>query len=140
MSILKKAGVLSLVACASALGFAASASAQTRVYVKVVVAPHATPVHAAPQAYAGHHAQHHGEAPCPQALAQARPHAQPHVQQYAPAPDYYAAPAAAPSSRAVVVYNRPHTSIADVQPYPVQPYYGADAGYYVEPRQQSRWR
>lgn len=139
MSILKKAGVFCLVACASALGLAAQASAQTKVYVKVVVAPHAAPVHAALQAYAGHHAQHHeqhhGGAPCPHALVQAQPHAPHYLQQYAPAPVYHP-----PAPVAGVIYNRPHTSIAEVQPYSVQPYYEADAGYYAEPRKHSRWR
>lgn len=143
MSILKT-GAFYAAACASALAFGAPASAQTKVYVKVVVGQQQAPVYAAPQAYvargqhAGHHAgqyaKHPGAAPCPHGgTAQSQPH---YVQQYAPpAADYYAAPAVAPSNRAGVIYNRPHTSIADVQPY-----YEADAGYYAEPRKQSRWR
>lgn len=139
MSILKT-GAFYAAACASALAFGAPASAQTKVYVKVVVGQQQAPVYAAPQAYAahgqhvGHHAGYHpGAAPCPHGAAQSQPH---YVQQYAPpAADYYAAPAVAPSKRAGVIYNRPHASIADVQPY-----YEADAGYYAQPRKQSRWR
>lgn len=51
MSILKKAAVLSVAACASAVGFAAPASAQANVYVQVVVVPPAAPVIVAPQVY-----------------------------------------------------------------------------------------
>ena len=130
MSILKT-GAFCAAACASALAFGAPASAQTKVYVKVVVGQQQqAPVYAPPQ---GHYANHPGAAPCPHSVAQVPPH---HVQQYAsPAADYYAAPAVAPSNRAGVIYNRPHTSIADVQPY-----YERHAGYYAEPRKQSRWR
>lgn len=132
MSILKKAAVFGVVACASALGLAAQASAQTNVYVQVSVAPHAAPVHAGRHAhYAPHHAQPDvqtlGVAPCPHQAAQ-------HAQGHAPP---------APASDAHVLYNRPHTGIADVQPYNVyapQPHYEANVGHYVESRQQSRWR
>jgi len=138
MSILKT-GAFCAAACASALAFGAPANAQTKVYVKVVVGQQQTPVYAPPQAYAqqghhsGHYAGHPGAAPCRRSVAQAQPH---YVQQYAaPDPYYYAAPAVAPSNHAGVIYNRPHTSVADVQPY-----YEGHAGYYAEPRKQSRWR
>lgn len=131
MSILKT-GAFYAAACASALAFGAPASAQTKVYVKVVVGQQQqAPIYAAPQAYASGH--HPGAAPCPHSVAQTPPH---YVQQYAPlAADYYAAPAVAPSNRAGVIYNRPHTSIADVQPY-----HDGGAYYVAEPRKQSRWR
>lgn len=59
MSILKKAGAFGGLACALALGFAASASAQTKVYVKVVVGQQQAPVYAPQQYHAPHHVQQH---------------------------------------------------------------------------------